>query len=48
MKFWKLLRWLGIAIFLVIVLAGILGIERGQSSRSGSDPDIRLAPNFVR
>lgn len=48
MKFWKLLRWIGVAIFLAIALAGMLGIERGQPSRAGSDPEIRLAPNLVR
>lgn len=48
MKFWKLLRWIGVAIFLAIALAGMLGIERGQPSRFGSDAGIRLAPNLVR
>lgn len=48
MKFWRLLRWLGIAVFLAIVLLGLFATDRGHPSRTGSDADIRLAPNFVR
>ena len=48
MKFWKLLRLLGLIIFLASVLAGMFGIEPGASGRARSDADVRLAPNLVR
>jgi hypothetical protein len=47
MKFWTLLRWLGLAAFAAIVLAGWFSADRNPNSR-GDGLEVRPAPNLVR
>lgn len=48
MKFWNLLRWLGMAVFIAICLLGWFGAERNPGHRNSPDMEVRSAPNLVR
>ena len=46
MKFWKLLRWIATALFVVLLIASCLGADQ-PTAHSGSDTaKARPAPSF--
>ncbi len=46
MKFWKRLRWAATIAFLALLIVSWFGIAPGGAQPTGSNPPVRLAPNF--
>ena len=48
MTFWMALRWVGVLIFVLIVLVSWFGAPRNDTNSGSSDQSARPAPIIVR